>query len=201
MDDPSSRRTVAGRSEAGVGQTTKAALLPTASPQDLSEWACIYIRYIQILRKLETAYDQMVQPQKRLDMRKALEACIGGGRGGLLVEAAPGGAWLGQQARAAIPPLTPCTQMLSRSTLHTQHRACVQTSAGVYVCVQWCVPLLFPALALATSASSPGAVAPPLWGYPCDAHTAHAPSHGAPWLHMWAACMPCALSDGACAHF
>jgi hypothetical protein len=46
--------------------------------QDLSEWACIYIKYIQILRKLETAYDQMVQPQKRLDMRKALEACIGG---------------------------------------------------------------------------------------------------------------------------
>lgn len=46
-------------------------------PQDLSEWACIYIRYIQILRKLETAYDQMVHPQKRLDMRKALEACIG----------------------------------------------------------------------------------------------------------------------------
>ncbi len=46
-------------------------------PQELSEWACIYIRYIQILRKLETAYDQMVHPQKRLDMRKALEACIG----------------------------------------------------------------------------------------------------------------------------
>lgn len=45
--------------------------------QDLSEWACIYIKYIQILRKLETAYDQMVHPQKRLDMRKALEACIG----------------------------------------------------------------------------------------------------------------------------
>ncbi|KAG1669632.1 hypothetical protein FOA52_010792 [Chlamydomonas sp. UWO 241] len=47
------------------------------APKDLSEWACIYIRYIQILRKLETAYDQMVHPQKRLDMRKALEACIG----------------------------------------------------------------------------------------------------------------------------
>jgi len=44
---------------------------------DMSEWACIYIRYIQILRKLETAYDQMVHPQKRLDMRKAVEACMG----------------------------------------------------------------------------------------------------------------------------
>jgi hypothetical protein len=29
------------------------------------------------MRKLETAYDQMVHPQKRLDMRKALEACTG----------------------------------------------------------------------------------------------------------------------------
>lgn len=47
------------------------------APKDLSEWACIYIRYIQILRKLELSYDQMVHPQKRLDMRKALEACIG----------------------------------------------------------------------------------------------------------------------------
>lgn len=48
-----------------------------ACAQDLSEWACIYIKYLQILRKLEAAYDQMVHPQKRLDMRKALEACIG----------------------------------------------------------------------------------------------------------------------------
>lgn len=47
------------------------------APKDLSEWACIYIKYIQILRKLELSYDQMVHPQKRLDMRKALEACIG----------------------------------------------------------------------------------------------------------------------------
>eukprot|EP00798_Chlamydomonas_sp_ICE-L_P010681 gene10681-12371_t len=48
---------------------------PALAPKDLSEWACIYIRYIQVLRKLETAYDQVVHPQKRLDMRKALEAC------------------------------------------------------------------------------------------------------------------------------
>eukprot|EP00201_Polytomella_parva_P022593 CAMPEP_0175045650 /NCGR_PEP_ID=MMETSP0052_2-20121109/4556_1 /TAXON_ID=51329 ORGANISM="Polytomella parva, Strain SAG 63-3" /NCGR_SAMPLE_ID=MMETSP0052_2 /ASSEMBLY_ACC=CAM_ASM_000194 /LENGTH=479 /DNA_ID=CAMNT_0016309235 /DNA_START=59 /DNA_END=1495 /DNA_ORIENTATION=- len=47
------------------------------APKDLSEWACIYIKYIQILRKLENAFDQMVHPQKRLDMRKALEACMG----------------------------------------------------------------------------------------------------------------------------
>lgn len=45
--------------------------------QELSEWACIYIKYLQIFRKLETAYDQMLQPQKRQDMKKALEACMG----------------------------------------------------------------------------------------------------------------------------
>jgi hypothetical protein len=45
--------------------------------QELSEWACIYIKYLQIFRKLEAAYDQMLQPQKRQDMRKALEACMG----------------------------------------------------------------------------------------------------------------------------
>lgn len=45
--------------------------------QELSEWACIYIKYLQIFRNLETAYDQMLQPQKRQDMRKALEACMG----------------------------------------------------------------------------------------------------------------------------
>ncbi|KAG2497810.1 hypothetical protein HYH03_004081 [Edaphochlamys debaryana] len=50
---------------------------PALAPKDLSEWACIYIKYLQIMRKLETAYDQMVHPQKRQDMRKALEACIG----------------------------------------------------------------------------------------------------------------------------
>jgi hypothetical protein len=45
--------------------------------QELSEWACIYIKYLQIFCKLEAAYDQMLQPQKRQDMRKALEACMG----------------------------------------------------------------------------------------------------------------------------
>ncbi|KAF6264066.1 hypothetical protein COO60DRAFT_270081 [Scenedesmus sp. NREL 46B-D3] len=50
---------------------------PALAPKELSEWACIYIRYLQIFRKLEAAYDQMLQPQKRQDMRKALEACMG----------------------------------------------------------------------------------------------------------------------------
>lgn len=50
---------------------------PALAPKELSEWACIYIKYLQIFRKLEAAYDQMLQPQKRQDMRKALEACMG----------------------------------------------------------------------------------------------------------------------------
>ena len=50
---------------------------PPLLPQDLAEWSCIYIKYIQTFRKLEEAYDQMVHPQKRRDMRAALEAVIG----------------------------------------------------------------------------------------------------------------------------
>jgi hypothetical protein len=50
---------------------------PTLAPQDLAEYSCIYIKYVQIYRKLEECYDQMVHPQKRLDIRKALESTIG----------------------------------------------------------------------------------------------------------------------------
>lgn len=50
---------------------------PTLAPQEFSEWACIYVRYVQVFRKLENAYDQMVHPQKLVDMKKALEACMG----------------------------------------------------------------------------------------------------------------------------
>jgi hypothetical protein len=47
------------------------------APRDFTEWACVYIKYLQIFRKLEMAYDQMVHPQKLVDMKKALEACMG----------------------------------------------------------------------------------------------------------------------------
>lgn len=50
---------------------------PTLAPQDLAEYSCIYIKYVQIYRKLEECYDQMVHPQKRLDIKKALESTIG----------------------------------------------------------------------------------------------------------------------------
>ena len=46
-------------------------------PKDLPEWSCVYIGYIQTLRKLETAYDQIVHPQKRQEIKQAVEACMG----------------------------------------------------------------------------------------------------------------------------
>ncbi|KAK3245248.1 hypothetical protein CYMTET_45172 [Cymbomonas tetramitiformis] len=50
---------------------------PTLAPRDLAEFSCIYIKYLQIFKKLEECYDQMVHPQKRLDIKKALEGTIG----------------------------------------------------------------------------------------------------------------------------
>ena len=35
------------------------------------------MRYVQIFRRLERAYDQMSHPQKRVEVKKALEATIG----------------------------------------------------------------------------------------------------------------------------
>lgn len=65
--------TVAAPADAEVAKHKR----PWVVLQELSEWACIYIKYLQIFRKLETAYDQMLQPQKRQDMKKTLEACMG----------------------------------------------------------------------------------------------------------------------------
>ena len=39
-------------------------------------FACLYIRYLEIFRKLEDCYDQIVHPQKRRDIRKALEVVM-----------------------------------------------------------------------------------------------------------------------------
>ena len=41
------------------------------------QYATLYIRYLQIFRRLEESYDQTVHPQKRMDIRKALEAVMG----------------------------------------------------------------------------------------------------------------------------
>lgn len=37
----------------------------------------MFLRYVQVLRKLEAAHSHMVQPQKRKDLRRALECCMG----------------------------------------------------------------------------------------------------------------------------
>eukprot|EP01006_Ploeotia_vitrea_P042685 TRINITY_DN66651_c5_g1_i1.p1 TRINITY_DN66651_c5_g1~~TRINITY_DN66651_c5_g1_i1.p1 ORF type:complete len:928 (-),score=183.27 TRINITY_DN66651_c5_g1_i1:1437-4001(-) len=37
----------------------------------------MYIRYLQIMRRLEECYDQLLQPQKRADVRILLDSCIG----------------------------------------------------------------------------------------------------------------------------
>ncbi|DBA81732.1 hypothetical protein WJX77_003084 [Trebouxia sp. C0004] len=50
---------------------------PALAPKTFGEWACAYVKYVQVFKKLERAYDQTVHPQKRLDMRGALEACMG----------------------------------------------------------------------------------------------------------------------------
>ena len=39
--------------------------------------AAMYIRYIQVYKNLEDCYDQMIHPQKREDIKMALENCIG----------------------------------------------------------------------------------------------------------------------------
>ena len=47
-------------------------------PQDevFQHLACLYIKYIDIYRKLEECYDQMVHPQKRIFIKKTLECTI-----------------------------------------------------------------------------------------------------------------------------
>ena len=43
----------------------------------MQNWSAMYIRYLQIFRRLEDCYDQILQPQKRADVRIILDSCIG----------------------------------------------------------------------------------------------------------------------------
>lgn len=52
-----------------TGQAERTALQPL-----LSE---IRVRYTLLLARLDTVYDQLLQPQKRLIVKRLLEACIG----------------------------------------------------------------------------------------------------------------------------
>ena len=44
--------------------------------EKFSHYAVLYIKYIEIYRKLEECYDQMVHPQKRIFIKKVLESTI-----------------------------------------------------------------------------------------------------------------------------
>ncbi len=52
-------------------------LLIHLSLQDLSAWCITFLKYVQVLRSLEEAHAHMVQPQKRKDIRRALDCCMG----------------------------------------------------------------------------------------------------------------------------
>jgi hypothetical protein len=41
--------------------------------QAFQHYGALYVKYLQIFRRLETAYDNMVHPQKRLDVKVVLE--------------------------------------------------------------------------------------------------------------------------------
>ena len=45
--------------------------------EQFQQYATLYIRYLQIFRQLEESYDQVVHPQKRMDIKKTLEAAMG----------------------------------------------------------------------------------------------------------------------------
>jgi hypothetical protein len=50
---------------------------PIPSPTEaFSHWLGLYIKYIQIFRKLEDCYDSMVHPQKRIEIKRALEVVM-----------------------------------------------------------------------------------------------------------------------------
>merc|ERR1711977_197610 len=48
-----------------------------AKEERFQQKAAMYIRYIQVYKNLEDCYDQMIHPQKREDIKLALENCIG----------------------------------------------------------------------------------------------------------------------------
>lgn len=43
----------------------------------MPEWSVIFLMYLQGFRKLEACHADMVQPQKRRDIKGAMEACMG----------------------------------------------------------------------------------------------------------------------------
>ena len=60
-------------------QLEASASLPAdaAAVERFQQYATLYIRYLQIFRRLEESYDMTVHPQKRVDVKKTLEAVMG----------------------------------------------------------------------------------------------------------------------------
>jgi hypothetical protein len=50
---------------------------PPEDPRGLREFAAAHAEYLRILTNLELVYDQMCHPQKREEVRRAMEACAG----------------------------------------------------------------------------------------------------------------------------
>jgi IQ and AAA domain-containing protein len=49
---------------------------PASIIEAFQHFACLYIKYLQIMQRLEQCYDAMVHPQKRIDIKMVLELVI-----------------------------------------------------------------------------------------------------------------------------
>lgn len=45
--------------------------------QDITDFSSLYLKYLQLYKKLEECYDLVVHPQKRESIKRGLEAVIG----------------------------------------------------------------------------------------------------------------------------
>ena len=57
--------------------STDAAVAPKDAPSAYQHLAVLYVKYIQIFKKLEVAYDQMVHPQKRRLLKEVVVSVMG----------------------------------------------------------------------------------------------------------------------------
>ena len=55
---------------------TSAAKVPVDQIDAFQHYACLYIKYLQIMRQLDGTYDDIVHPQKRLDLRLVLDSVM-----------------------------------------------------------------------------------------------------------------------------
>ena len=53
------------------------AVIPKDRDSAFQHLAVLYIRYIQIFRKIEKSYDELLHPQKRILLRQVVISCLG----------------------------------------------------------------------------------------------------------------------------